>query len=131
MSTDLSWFPRRVFIAGAGGKEDVISDEKDIRTDDIIQIEHKNIRFDLMKIFSLQIFGPTRPPTINCRSLYFSPKIYPPTREGSNKISGDIITAFLDNGNTKLICHRSQTKTTVQIGMVNYDTLHCAKGEKN
>ena len=107
MSTVPSWFPPPVFIAGLGKKEDVILDENDIRTDDIIQIAHTNIRSDLMTIFNLRIFGPSKPPAKNCASLYFSPKIYPPTREGWSKISDVIIKAFLDNGNTELI--RKQT----------------------
>ena len=48
MSTVPSWFPPPFFIAGLGKKEDVILDENDIRTDDIIQIAHTNIRSDIV-----------------------------------------------------------------------------------
>lgn len=113
-----SWCPKDVFVTGAGTKEAMLGS-----TDD-----PANHQYNLMDIFCCEQ-QPLRSPALDFPSVYFSPKMYPPTREGFEKISETITDAFYRQANTSLVkgrrpCKREPNKATGEVLF----TLECTKG---
>ena len=114
-----SWRPEKVIISGVGTEADVVDNQ------DHIPGQYES---NLMDIFSL-----TRDPINWYRvsvapSLFFSLKLYPPTKDGWGIISSAIIDAFLKQGDTQLIrartpCNRPPNKSTGEL----YYILSCTR----